>query len=203
MTMGTQIMGSTLLPGAARFSISRWLVWLTLLGLGPLFGAITVGAETPGKEQQLKAAFIYNFTKFVDWPTNRITTKDTPLTIGVLGKNPFGDELSSVVQGRTINGRSYVVKVLASVSEAAQVDLLFVPRGQESLLNDQLPVLQGAGVLTVGESEAFAKLGGTINFFITEADQLRFEINLDEAERGGFKIRAQLLKLAKIVGRKS
>lgn len=202
MTTGNQITGAGF-PRVEWWFTTSWRRLLTICCLVAVLTAPTHGAETPSKEYQYKAAFIYNFTKFVDWPTNRFATKDQPLTIGVLGKNPFGDVLVKVVEGRTVNGRTYVVKVLTSVREAAQVDLLFVPQGQEKLLADQLPVLQGAGVLTVGESDAFAKLGGTINFFITEADQLRFEINLDEAERGGLKIRAQLLKLAKIVGRKS
>lgn len=202
MTTGNQITGSSL-PRVGLWFTTSWRWLLTVCCLMAVLHAPALGAETPSKEYQLKAAFLYNFTKFIDWPTNRFTTKDQPLTIGVLGKNPFGDDLIKVVEGRTVNGRTYVVKVLTSVREAASVDLLFVPQGQEKLLADQLPILQGAGVLTVGESDAFAKLGGTINFMITEADQLRFEINLAEAERGGFKIRAQLLKLAKIVGRKS
>lgn len=201
MTTGKQITGSNL-PRLGLRPRTSWRVLVTIFCLTAVFISSALGAETPSKEYQLKAAFIYNFTKFVDWPTNRFATKDSPITIGVLGKNPFGEELTKAVAGRTVNGRSYEVKVLTTVSEATKVDLLFVPRGQEALLNDQLPALQGAGVLTVGESEAFAKLGGIINF-TTEADKLRLEINLDEAERGGLKIRAQLLKLAKIVGRKS
>jgi hypothetical protein len=161
------------------------------------------GAEPISKEYQLKAAFLYNFTKFVmEWPTNRFAAKDTPITIGILGNNPFGEELARAVQDRNVNGRSFLVKTLPDASAATEVDVLFVPRGQESLLQNQFLAIQTAGVLTVGESEAFASLGGLINF-TTETDKIRFEINLDAAEQHGFKFSSQLLKVAKIIRRKT
>jgi hypothetical protein len=106
------------------------------------------------------------------------------------------------VQDRNVNGRSFLVKTLPDASAATEVDVLFVPRGQESLLQNQFLAIQTAGVLTVGESEAFASLGGLINF-TTETDKIRFEINLDAAEQHGFKFSSQLLKVAKIIRRKT
>jgi len=167
-----------------------------------LAGSLGFTAEPVSKEYQLKAAFIYNFTKFVDWPAQRSGAKDSPFTIGVFGNNPFGDELNKLAQGRSVNGRPMIIKNITSTNEAASVDLLFVSSGQEELLGKLLVVIQGAGVLTIGESKAFADHGGIINF-VTEADKIRFEINLDEAERGGLKLRAQLLNLAKNVRRKT
>lgn len=178
-----------------RLLAGLWL-WLALLC------PHSFGAETVSKEYQLKAAFLYNFTKFVaEWPTNRFATKEAPITIGVLGKNPFGEELNKAIQGRNANGHAFVIKTLDTVADAPTADVLFVPRGQESLLQDQLPAIQAAGVLTVGESDAFGTLGGLINF-TTEADKIRFTINLDEAEQRGFKFSSQLLKLAQIIRRK-
>lgn len=175
------------------------LFWLGLALLSPH----SFGAEMVNKEYQLKAAFLYNFTKFVaEWPTNRIAAKDAPITIGVLGKNPFGDELNKAVQGRNANGRAFVVKTLDAAADAKTVDVLFVPHGQETLLQDQLPAIQAAGVLTVGESDTFGTMGGLINF-TTEADKIRFTINLDEADQHGFKFSSQLLKLAQIIRRKA
>jgi hypothetical protein len=178
---------------------SRWrraLAWLALIC--SLLAPSSFSAEPVSKEYQLKAAFLYNFTKFVmEWPTNRFATKDSPITIGILGENPFGEELARVVQDRNVNGRSFLVKTLKDGSQSAQVDVLFVPRGQESLFQKECPALQTVGVLTVGESPAFAAAGGLINF-TTEADKIRFEINLDAAEQSGFKFSSQLLKVAKI-----
>ena len=95
-----------------------------------------------------------------------------------------------------------IIKNITSTNEVTSVDLLFVSSGQEELLGQLLGAIQGSGVLTIGESKSFADHGGIINF-VTEADKIRFEINLDEAERGGLKLRAQLLKLAKNVRRKT
>ncbi len=160
-------------------------------------------AEPVSKEYQLKAAFLYNFTKFVmEWPTNRFGTKDAPITIGILGPNPFGAELARAVQDRNVNGRSFIITNLTEAAAAPQVDVLFVPRGQEARFLSAFPELQAAGVLTVGESEAFATSGGLINF-TTEADKIRFEINLEAAEQRGFKFSSQLLKVAKIRNRKN
>jgi len=180
----------------------RRAVLLFWIGLA-LFVPSSFSAEPVSKEYQLKAAFLYNFTKYVsEWPTNRFAAKDAPITIGVLGKNPFGDELAKVVQGRSANGHAFVIKMLDSANDTKNVDVLFIPRGQETLLQDQFPAIQAAGVLTVGESEAFATLGGLINF-TTEADKIRFEINLEAAEQHGFKLSSQMLKLATVVRRKN
>jgi len=202
MTTGHQTfprLGSNnLLPGK---TVWRWFI-KTLVPAAALAVSLGFAAETVTKEYQLKAAFIYNFTKFVDWPVQRSGSKDRPFTIGVFGKNPFGDELNKLAQGRSVNGRSMVIKNITSTNEAVSVDLLFVSSGQEESLGKFLITIQGEGVLTIGESKSFAEYGGIINF-VTEADKIRFEINLDEAERGGLKLRAQLLKLAKNVRRKA
>jgi hypothetical protein len=167
-----------------------WLVMLWLLVV-----MLPARAEPVSKEYQLKAAFIYNFTKFVEWPARSPATNANPIIIGVLGASPFGDELEKIVRGRSVNGRPLEVKHLDSVEQASGVDLLFVPRSQESRLAGRVPALNAAGVLTVGESPAFAAADGIITF-TTEADKIRFEINNGEAESGGLRISSNLLKLA-------
>lgn len=188
-------------PAAHRGWRALRLVLLALVILIPF----PSNAASVSKEYKLKAAFIYKFTKFVaEWPTNRLAVKDSPITIGIFGENPFGEELSAVVQGRNANGRPFTVKRVASLTDAKSADVLFVARGQETLLLTQLPALHAAGVLTIGESEAFGALGGIINFTIepnatTREDNIRFKINLTEAEKSGFKFSSQLLKVAQIV----
>jgi hypothetical protein len=172
---------------------------LALLGLGVLSAA---GAELVTKEYQLKAAFLYNFTKFVDWPPHRFASPQAPLVIGVLGKNPFGADLAKAIHGRKQDGHSFIVTNLTSASAATGVHVLFVPSGEEGLLTNQLAQLHAADVLTVGESEAFAQAGGIITF-TTEADKIRFEINLPAAETAGLKISSKLLQLAKTPRRKA
>lgn len=178
--------------------VATWRRWIVLLALSWSFIATSWSAEPVSKEYQLKAAFLYNFTKFVEWPTNRFATTNEPLVLGVLGDNPFGAELTKAVQGRTQNGRALVVSNLTQTALATNVHLLFVPRGQELFFERQLAPLHTAGVLTIGESELFANQEGIITF-TTEADKIRFEINLAATETTGLKISSKLLHLAKTV----
>lgn len=188
----------TTIPRARRgLRTALWWRWLLLGGViwscGVLPGA---SAEPVSKEYQLKAAFLYNFTKFVEWPTHRLAAPETPLIIGVLGHNPFGDELAKAVQGRTQNGHPLVVTNLTAAPAGTNVHLLFVPRGQEERFEPHRTKLHAAGVLTVGETEAFAQADGLITF-TTEAGKIRFDINQAAAEAAGLKISSKLLQLAK------
>jgi hypothetical protein len=153
------------------------------------------------KEYQLKAAFLYNFTKFTEWPVARLPEPDSPIVIGVFRSNPFEAELENAVKNRKVNGREIIVKTVESVQTAKATHLLFIPAAEDEGLNDLLPALRTEGILTVGESSAFAKLGGILTFAL-EGDKLRFEINMDAADRAGLRVSAQLQKLAKAVRRK-
>jgi hypothetical protein len=185
-------------PGCA---LSLWRLAAlagTLLLHGPAGAA---GAPTATKEYQIKAAFLYNFTKFVEWPADRFADATSPIVIGVLGKNPFGDELEKIVSGRTVNGRSITIVQLQTAAEIRPVHAVFVADGEESLVGKQISPLASAGVLLVGESDRFLGLGGTVRFTNVD-DKVRFEINMAAAEQGGLKVSAQLQKLAAIVRRK-
>lgn len=150
------------------------------------------------KEDKIKAAFLYNFTKFVEWPATRFTGETTPIVIGVLGRNPFGEELEKIVEGRVVNGRPILVKLVNTAEEISTVHLLFVPADEESRLPGA--AWRDIPVIVVGESAGFAALGGTIRF-VQADDKVRFEINIAAAERCGVKISAQLQKLATAVRR--
>ncbi|TDU63188.1 uncharacterized protein DUF4154 [Prosthecobacter fusiformis] len=173
----------------------RWWL-LALLLVCPLFFCPGgKGAEEGSKEHQIKAAFLYNFTKFVVWPEPRPGSPGDAFVMGVLGRNPFGNELEKVVRGRMVGGRKLLVKYLSSVSEATTVDLLFVAEGEESRLGPSMKSLHSHSVLTVGESSRFEALGGIITFS-TLQDKIRFGINRQEGQAAGLKISPQLLKLA-------
>lgn len=176
----------------------RPATWAFLL----LFGLLANPALADvSKEYQLKAAFLYNFTKFVEWPPGRFADDASPIVIGVVGPNPFGDELEKVVRDRKVNGRSIVVVQLESAADARPVHAVFVAAGEESRIEKQLCSITRAGVLTVGESERFAVLDGCVTFTMVK-DKVRFEINMTSAEEGGLKISAQLQKLATVVRRR-
>ncbi|MBC8097759.1 MAG: YfiR family protein [Akkermansiaceae bacterium] len=153
------------------------------------------------KEYQVKAAFVYNFMKFVEWPAKRFDHTNSPLIIAVAGKSPMFDTLALAIKGRRMNGRELLLKQVATPEAARAAHVLFVAAGQDEQLDGWLREMAGSSVLTVGESETFGKRGGMINFLL-ESDKVRFEINLDSANGEGLQISAQLLKLATTVRRK-
>jgi hypothetical protein len=169
--------------------------WLTL---AMIFLCFTARAEV-SKEYQVKAAFLYNFVKFTNWKPERFATPESPIVIGILGRNPFGDELEKIVKDRNVNNRPIEVKLVNSLEEATSCHVLFVSAASFSETSEILQKLGDACVLTVGESEAFAQAGGMITF-VPEKDKIRFEIDAPAAEHQGVKISAQLQKLAKPSG---
>ncbi len=185
--------------GGFRFRLADGFVG-RVLGCGLLLAGLLgnpAGAQV-AKEYQIKAAYLYNFAKFVEWPAQRFADDQAPLVIGISGKDPLGEELQAIARDHKINGRSIVIKQVATAAEAGGVHLLFISDGEDSRMPEMLAGLKETAVLTVGESDKFIAAGGIINF-VREADKVRFEINAGAAERAGLKISAQLLKLAKPV----
>ena len=169
----------------------RAIIWLLLIA------APTLRAEV-SKEQQLKAALLFNFTKFVEWSPASFPAPDSPLVIGVLGSPSFADEMENVAKNRNVNGHKISVKKLQGAAGARGVHLLFVSASEDARLGELRGALRGANVLTVGESEAFAKSGGVITFVIV-GGKVRFDINSTAAGQASVKISAQLQKLARTV----
>lgn len=153
------------------------------------------------KEYQVKAAFLYNFTKFVEWPPEHFRDATRPITIAVFGRNPFGGELQAAVRDRTVNGRELQIVSVADEAKAAAADMIFVSAGEEEHFAAASAAWRAAGVLTVGESPKFAASGGVITF-VVEGDRVRFEINIAAADASGLKVSAQLQKLATAIRRK-
>lgn len=151
----------------------------------------------PSREYQLKAAFLYNFVQFVEWPAAAFENEQSPYVIAVVGENPFDGAIEAAVNGKTINGRSLVVRYFPNVADLGPCHLLFVARSENGRLAELMEKLGGSAVLTVGESEQFPWAGGCIRF-LNEDNKIRFEVNLEAAERARIRISAKLLKLAKI-----
>jgi hypothetical protein len=180
--------------------LGRFLGFLGL-GVSVALGGLRAAETGSNKEQQVKAAFLYNFTKFVEWPDRDLGEAGRSIVIGVIGSPAIRDELEKIVRGRKVNGRDITVRLLETIPDSPSVDLLFITAEAEARLAGKLNQPALAGVLTVGESKQFAARGGMINF-ILEGDRVRFEINQGSAERSGLKISAQLLKLAAAERRK-
>jgi hypothetical protein len=178
--------------GCAR----RYRVLLALLILH-----LTAGAHAQtARVDQLKAAFVYNFTKFIEWPSQSFTDVNAAIVIGVLGDSPMAAVLDDLVRDRKVNGHPITVRTIQSAAEAASTHILFVGATESSRWAQVQAAIETRPVVTVGESPSFARSGGTINFVVQD-DKLRFEINMTAAERSGVKISAQLQKLAAAVQR--
>jgi hypothetical protein len=154
-------------------------------------------ADEPSREYQIKAAFIYNFVQFVDWPSSAFESDTSVIAIGVLGANPFGDVLERTVAGKTVKGRSLVVHYFSRIDDVGQCQVLFVGSSDQGFLAALHDKLKDKSVLTIGEDEEFLWTGGVIRFF-SDDNKIRFEINQKAAEQAQLKISSKLLRLAKI-----
>jgi hypothetical protein len=166
-----------------------------VLALAAVCCVLSDDATAAASEHQVKAAFIYNFSRFVQWPGPET---DKPFIIGVIGKDPFGPVLDEAMQGKRVNGRELVVRRFSRIEGVVNCNILFVASSEENNLERILTALHGVPVLTIGEMNQFAERGGMINL-ITQGNRIRFEINVEAIERGGLKVSSDLLRLAKIV----
>jgi hypothetical protein len=171
---------------------------LLALLLGGVLRSAAAAEEPVSKEYQIKAAFLYNFTKFVEWPADRLGGADEPIVIAVLGRNQFGEELENIVQGRKVGGRALAIRHCETVAQAAKAHVVFVSADDDALLR-ALVAARLPGVLIVSEAGA----RGAMIEFITVGDKVRFEIDVAAAERVGLRVSAQLQKLATTVHRNS
>ena len=182
--------------GATGPSRSRWCLGIGVLCLMGAFDADGRGALS--REYEIKAAFLFNFARFIEWPPNSFADAQSPIVIGVIGDDPFGPALANAVKGRRVNGRAIEARPVHNHEEARTAHLLFVGLGRDEELAGLMRALSGHPVATVGESAGFAARGGTIAFVLRE-DKVRFEINAAAAAQARVRISAQLEKLATIV----
>ena len=154
-------------------------------------------ADEPSREYQIKAAFIYNFVQFIEWPSSAFQSDSSPITIGILGSNPFGDTLEHIVQGKVVNGRTLAVRYFSRIEDVNQCQVLFVDSSDQNFLKALNDQLKDKNVLSIGEAEQFLWTGGVIRFY-EEDNRVRFEINLEAANLARLKISSKLLRLAKI-----
>jgi len=152
-------------------------------------------------EYQIKAAYLYKFTRFVEWPEEALPDTLSTITIGVLGEGDMYAALESIVKGKQVKGRRLGIKHFGKAEDLVFCHVLFIGRSEKIRLREILEILKGQSTLTVGEEERFARSGGMINFIIVE-NRVRLEINVRAAEEGDLKISSRLLTLARIVKKK-
>ena len=156
----------------------------------------SVAGSAPVPEADVKAAFLYNFAKFVEWPKEAFSSETAPIQIAVFGDEEFSAKLKSLLTDKKAHGRSFEVKRITNPQEAKTVHMVFVASSENRRASQVLEATRKLPVLTVGESDQFLDLGGMINFLF-EDSQLRFQINPEPAEKVKLKISSQLLRLAK------
>ena len=161
-----------------------------------------VSAQEPSPEYQIKAAFLLNFARYIEWPGPVFPTDESPLTLCVLEPNPFGTALARTVEGERVQGHAIIVQSVAALAQVGRCHLLFIPesaRGRAASVIAQVESV-GTPTATVGEFPGFIDAGGVINL-LTVGDRVRFEVNVGAAERRGLRVSSRLLRLAVTVRR--
>jgi hypothetical protein len=194
---------------SARYRASAASIWIAVARCALLAlctfcaGASLAADESPQDiEQRVKAAFLFKFGGYVEWPERVFPRSDSPLVIGVAGADVLAEELSRITSGRTMNGRPVTVRRVRSAEQAAGVHVLFISRSESGRLGELLSMTQGHPVLTVTETEKGLAQGSVINFVVAD-NRVRFEVSLEAANRNGLRIGAPLLAVAQRVQEKA
>src|ERR1700682_1995182 len=152
-------------------------------------------------EYLIKAGFIYNFAKFVEWPSTAFAEPDSPIVIGVLGTDPFGSIINRVVEEKKIGARGFIVRRYKwgkDLKDIKDCRILFVSSSEKAHFEEIVQSVKGLPILTVGETPGFAERGGMIRLTL-EDNRVRFEVNVDAAHQADLNISSRLLTLAKII----
>jgi len=165
-----------------------------------LSGAISGPARAAPKEYEVKAVYLYNFAKFVEWPAAAFEKPQTPYSICVFGNDPFGD-LLDIAASESVQGRRMAVRRLGDVKNVTGCHILFVSPSERGKLATILAAIGQFPTLTVGEDEDFTRAGGCLRFYLAEDNKVHFEINVQATEKARLKVSAKLLNLARVIGK--
>jgi hypothetical protein len=163
-----------------------------------LSSLVVAAVAAPPTEYEVKAAYLYNFLKFVEWPADRAAAAAGPFCIAVVGADPFGPLLDKTVASKEIRGRPVTIRRVGEPKAALGCHVIFFGRIHDVPTTKTLRALAGTGALTVGDQPGFAQKGGMVNF-VLDADSVGFEINPAAAAREGLTLSPRLLQLARII----
>jgi len=158
---------------------------------------LTRSAYAASREYQVKAAFIYNFTQFIEWPKDAFAGPDAPFVIAVLGQDPFDGALENILAGKSVGNRPIVTKHFSSVADIGPAQILFVPATMNDSARDVVAKIGKSPVLIVGENEELLSAGGAVRLYLEEG-RMRFQINPDILDAARLKASAKLMQLARI-----
>ena len=176
-------------------------LWIAMLAAVWMLAVPGMQAQSSKiSDYDVKAAYLFNFGRFVEWPTDGEADNSGAFTFCILGPDPFGPNLDHLLAGEKINGRNLIVKRISNAQESAGCQVLFMSKEEEGRLNKIIKTLDKEAVLTVSDIPEFAKHGGMIQF-VVEQNRVRFEVNLDATQRAGLILSSDLLKVATAVNR--
>ena len=181
------------MPGAQR--VREWvpIIALVFVSLCPYVSYAQIVSE-----DQVKAAYLYNFAKFVEWPAGQFMSPSAPIRLCVLGNPAIEFELDQVIKGRNIAGRPIAILAVHNGDQISGCQILFVDSSEDRQARHIIEVLRDKGVLTVGETEGFIEKGGIINFVVQD-DHIQFEVNHKAANQSGLHVSSRLLSVARHV----
>jgi YfiR/HmsC-like len=181
---------------------SRLLIRSIVLAISAILfsNSFAQGQQAKASEYEVKAVYLFNFAKFVDWPANVTKSQPGPFTICVLGKDPFGPVLDATVADESIGGKRVVARRIAEPPEAFDCQILYISSSEEGRLNTIFGGLARMAILTVSDIPQFSQHGGMIEF-VLQGNKIRFDVNLGAAQQAGLSLSSQLLKVASNVRR--
>ena len=157
-----------------------------------------IRAQEAPTEYQVKAAYLFNFLKFVEWPGDAPADTHGRWIFGIVGENPFRDELTQIITGKTVQGHELEVRQFQSGEDFRDCRVLFISASEKKRLPTMLAALNGSSVLTVGDMDHFIESGGMIQF-VMEEKRVRFAIDISASSRARLKVSSKLLSLARTV----
>ena len=151
-------------------------------------------------EYQVKAAFLFNFTKFIDWPDMAFANAHAPIVLGIVGDDPFGSDLGQTVAGQVVKGRPISIQKYRFGDDLRRYHILFVSPSEQTHIPNILLSVQGGNVLTVSDVDRFTDAGGVVQF-VVEQSRVHFIVNWDASTKAHLEISAKLLALARVTNR--
>ena len=181
---------------AAPAHVARWhRVSNALVIFFLLYPSSLAAQQTKASESAVKATYLYNFSRFVQWPADAAAAKGDSFPICVFGEDPFGAVLDTIVAGESVNGKAVVARRVSKSQDAVDCRVLYISASEESRLKEILADVDKAGLLTVSDIPQFSQRGGMIQFVLA-GNKVRFEVNLTNAQTAGLTLSSDLLKVA-------
>jgi len=184
-----------------RHQMLSWLLrtcgYIVICLVAAFFATELHAESSTPQEYKVKAAFIYNFAKFIEWPEKSFAKDYNAFELCIIGKDPFGDAIKTI-EGKTVKEKELMVKRIKMIEDIGSCSMLFISESEENGLSHILENIKHKHILSVADMEGFAHRGGIINFIMT-GKNVRFEINVNAAQLAELQISSKLLRLSKII----